>query len=135
MKQLTLITILLILSHCDIYEKIKGQNQKGISKKIVNIYRGNPTATENGEKLFKEICAACHGRDAKGIVGPNLMDKEWLHGDTDSKVYDVIYNGIFPPHTKTNKGPCPAHGISLKSKKIYEIMAWIASKNQSLKAE
>ena len=42
-----------------------------------------PAAIAQGDSIFhtKGLCYACHGTDAKGTVGPNLTDAEWLHGD------------------------------------------------------
>ncbi|MCB1160265.1 MAG: c-type cytochrome [Leptospiraceae bacterium] len=100
-----------------------------------NPLRGKQEAIAKGEKEFKSICAACHGQDAKGVVGPSLVDNEWLHGDYDGAIFNVIMKGVNPPNTKLNKGPMPAHEASLGPEKIYQIMAWIASNNQSLKKE
>lgn len=32
----------------------------------------------DGALVYKQNCAACHGLDRKGGVGPNLTDKEWI---------------------------------------------------------
>jgi cytochrome c553 len=42
---------------------------------------------KKGEAQFAIFCAACHGPEGAGLVGPNLTDKEVLHGD---KVEDII---------------------------------------------
>ena len=42
---------------------------------------------KKGETLFKTFCASCHGPEGAGLVGPNLTDKEILHG-TEKK--DII---------------------------------------------
>lgn len=34
----------------------------------------------NGLAAFKAKCAACHGNQLEGGIGPNLTDEFWLHG-------------------------------------------------------
>lgn len=97
-----------------------------------NPLRGKADAIAKGEKNFKTICAACHGQNAEGIVGPSLVDKEWIHGSTDAEIFTVIMNGVNPPNTKLNRGPMPAHEASLGSEKVYQVMAWLAKQNDTL---
>ena len=44
---------------------------------------------QEGQQIFAGagICAACHGPDAAGLIGPNLTDDEWLIGDGE---YDQL---------------------------------------------
>ena len=37
-------------------------------------------SSRSGKQLFTTTCAACHGADGQGLVGPNLTDEYWLHG-------------------------------------------------------
>ncbi|TQE74353.1 cbb3-type cytochrome c oxidase N-terminal domain-containing protein [Leptospira noguchii] len=104
------------------------------AKDGMNPLRNNPNSISEGEKTFKTICAACHGPTGQGLVGPSLMDKEWIHGSTDLEVYESIMKGITIDKTKLGRGPMPPHENSLGSEKVYEVMAWIASQNSSLKA-
>lgn len=100
-----------------------------------NPLRGNEAAIVEGEKSFKAVCAACHGMSAEGVVGPSLVDKEWIHGHTDAVVYDLIMKGIPQEDTKLARGPMPAHDNSLGSERVYQVMAWLASKNPSLQSK
>jgi cytochrome c oxidase cbb3-type subunit 3 len=100
-----------------------------------NPLRGNATAVAEGEKTFKAVCAACHGVNAEGVVGPSLVDKDWIHGNTDAVVYANVMKGISIEQAKLGRGPMPAHEVSLGSEKIYQVMAWLASKNDSLVAK
>ncbi|HEX3035512.1 MAG TPA: cbb3-type cytochrome c oxidase N-terminal domain-containing protein [Thermodesulfobacteriota bacterium] len=34
-----------------------------------------------GKAEFATKCAACHGDKGQGIIGPNLTDDYWIHGD------------------------------------------------------
>ena len=68
-----------------------------------------PAAIAKGDSIFHKdgLCYACHGSNAEGVVGPNLTDAEWLHGDGS---YDFIVatvtSGI--PAEKAKKGVADA---------------------------
>ena len=49
---------------------------------------------EKGKKLYSSYCAACHGAQGQGVVGPNLTDKYWLHGGQPSEIRTSISEGI-----------------------------------------
>ncbi len=52
-------------------------------------------ALESGHKIYVQNCAACHGQKGEGIIGPNLTDKYWLHGDGSfSAIVKVIQDGV-----------------------------------------
>jgi cytochrome c oxidase cbb3-type subunit 3 len=114
------------------HEKKYPQAQALVSADGSNPLRGDTQAIAEGEKYFKAVCAACHGSNAEGIVGPSLTDSEWIHGNTDQAVYSLIMKGIAIEETKLGRGPMPAHENSLGSEKVYQIVAWLASKNNTL---
>jgi len=47
-----------------------------------------------GQRIYIASCAACHGTEGQGGVGPNLTDDYWLHGGDISDVYMTIKNGV-----------------------------------------
>ncbi len=51
-------------------------------------------ALAEGKKIFTSSCAACHGPEAGGIVGPNLTDDYWLHKGSVKDVFKSIKYGI-----------------------------------------
>src|SRR5690606_36947530 len=51
-------------------------------------------ALEEAKTLYVQNCAACHGADGGGTVGPNLADEYWLHGGTVQDVFRVIKYGV-----------------------------------------
>ena len=59
---------------------------------------GNPYAdaehVQLGKKLYMSAgCIACHGGNARGAVGPDLTDDEWLRPFSVQMVHDTIANG------------------------------------------
>jgi len=47
-----------------------------------------------GELIFKNVCAACHGQKGEGGVGPNMTDEYWLHGGGIKNVFKTIKYGV-----------------------------------------
>lgn len=54
----------------------------------------NPEAVQRGAAVFKQNCVACHGEQGQGIIGPNLTDSYWLHGNKAKQIYNVVTSGI-----------------------------------------
>lgn len=57
-----------------------------------------------GKAIFKKNCIACHGKDAKGSVGPDLTDEQWIHGPSDGEIFHVISDGVAGTSMKGFKG-------------------------------
>ncbi len=96
-----------------------------------NPYRGDAVAIKEGEATYKQICAACHGPTGEGAVGPSLVDKDWIHGNTDKEVFENVMGGIGPERQKLNRGGMPAWN-GLGAEKVYAVLAWLATKNETL---
>ncbi len=47
-----------------------------------------------GEQIFAANCAACHGSELQGTVGPNLVDEYWLHGGSVGDIFKTIRDGV-----------------------------------------
>jgi mono/diheme cytochrome c family protein len=101
----------------------------------------NPVAatTESlgdGKRIYQRYCASCHGSNAEGGPGndlipaaPDLTDKEWQHGSSDGEIFSVIKNGV-PP--ELNMVP---FGDQIKDSEIWNVVNYIrslAKKNQEL---
>lgn len=75
--------------------------------------------------LFTGRCAACHGQDLQGLIGPNLTDAYWLHGKgKPGDISSVVHKGVL------DKG-MPAWDGLLKDDEIISIVAYILSKQDS----
>jgi alcohol dehydrogenase (cytochrome c) len=44
-----------------------------VNASITNTFYDNAASPASGEKIFGQVCAGCHGADARGAVGPNLI--------------------------------------------------------------
>ena len=71
-------------------------------------------------EVFGKNCATCHGKQAEGVVGPNLTDKYWLHGGDVNKIYNTIKYG------KTEKN-MPAWKSKFNNDQVYELASYILS--------
>jgi cytochrome c oxidase cbb3-type subunit III len=79
-----------------------------------------PQNIEAGATLFSTYCAMCHGAAAEGLIGPNLTDDYWIHGNTNSNLFDVITNGVL------EKGMTP-WGAVLDVDQRSQVIAFIRS--------
>lgn len=53
-----------------------------------------PELVAAGEEVFKVNCVACHKEDLTGLVGPSLVDDEWLHGGEYQDITNTVTNGV-----------------------------------------
>jgi cbb3-type cytochrome c oxidase subunit III len=89
-----------------------------------------PAAIAQGDSIFHKdgLCYACHGTNAEGVVGPNLTDSEWLHGDGS---YDFIVATVTSgvPAEKSTKGVAmpPKGGSSITDAQVKAVAAYVYS--------
>ncbi len=69
-----------------------------------------------GKALFVKSCAACHLESGAGIVGPNLTDDYWLHGNDIKAMFKVVRYGI---------NAMPAWQAQLSNKQIAQVSSYI----------
>ncbi len=66
---------------------------------LTNPFKGDAIAIAAGKTLYIENCAACHGEDLSGDIGPELSDL----GLEDAELFEIIYMGIpdggMPPYS------------------------------------
>ncbi len=60
-------------------------------------------ALESGQKIFQQICSACHGKEGQGGVGPNLTDDYWVSGGSVKQIFKVIKYGVVEKGMKSWK--------------------------------
>jgi len=74
-----------------------------------------PAMIAKGKTVFTStgLCFACHGMDAKGMVGPSLVDPTWIHGKgTYPEIVKIVTTGIPVAEAKLGKGAMPPKGGS-----------------------
>ena len=54
----------------------------------------NAALAPAGKTIFTANCAACHGANGEGTIGPNLTDRSWLHGGEIKDIFKTIKYGI-----------------------------------------
>jgi len=81
-----------------------------------------PESLAAGEEVFKTNCAACHKEDMTGMVGPNLIDEEWLHGGELADIYRTVTYGV------PSKGMVP-WTPTLGDEKVRQVTGYVYSKS------
>lgn len=54
----------------------------------------DPQTLAAGKAIFAQNCVPCHGPQGQGVIGPNLTDNYWLHGNTYADIVTVVTNGV-----------------------------------------
>ncbi|MET4108319.1 cbb3-type cytochrome c oxidase N-terminal domain-containing protein [Hymenobacter sp. UYP22] len=80
----------------------------------------SPVDLGSGKTIFASNCAACHGPNGEGKVGPNLTDEYWLHGGEVNHVYKTVKFGV------QGKGMVAWKG-KLSGKQILQVSSYILS--------
>ncbi len=63
--------------------------------KRIEMFAGDAAAVAEGRVIFTERCAMCHGTEGQGLVGPNLADDFWIHGDGGPDgIYKTVAEGV-----------------------------------------
>ena len=84
-----------------------------------------PEAVTAGGELFQVNCVVCHGPNLEGLIGPSLVDEEWLHGGTRESVLLTINDGVL------DKG-MPNWGALLGADKVNQLAAYVISQYESV---
>jgi mono/diheme cytochrome c family protein len=95
---------------------------------VKNPVPASAESIDAGKRLYQRHCASCHGANAEGGAGndlipaaPDLTDREWKHGGSDGEIFSAIKNGI-PP--ELNMVP---FGDQLKDPEIWSVVNYIRS--------
>lgn len=81
----------------------------------------DPTVLAQGRTTFTTYCAPCHRPDGGGLVGPNLCDDYWIHGQTFADNLKTIWNGVPEKGMVTWKGLLKPNEISAVASYIYTL--------------
>ena len=85
---------------------------------LAGLEQAEAEALEAGEALFVEICASCHGEDARGdpsFGAPNLTDGIWLTGGDRATLYEIVFHGYqgHMPHWDDRLSPVQLRILAL----------------------
>lgn len=65
------------------------------SEEEIRAVLDNEERIASGKEQYMKNCMACHGNNAQGVIGPNLTDDYWIHGDgTVNSIAKIIKNGV-----------------------------------------
>ena len=48
----------------------------------------------SGKETWTKICAVCHLTDGGGLVGPNMTDNYWIHGNKVEDLFHILEVGV-----------------------------------------
>ncbi|RMF92416.1 MAG: hypothetical protein D6734_12320, partial [Candidatus Schekmanbacteria bacterium] len=88
-----------------------------------NPFEHNSAAISEGQTIFADYCADCHGEDAKGDFGPNLTDSEWKYGSDDKSKFEVVKMG----RGADTDSEMPSFKDDLTDEQIWKVLAFIDS--------
>ena len=72
----------------------------------------------SGKETWDKICSVCHLIDGGGLVGPNMTDNYWIHGNTVEDLYNIVEIGVI------EKGMIP-YKNQLSAQKRLEVVSFI----------
>lgn len=87
-----------------------------------------PAMVSAGKELFggKGLCLGCHGPDAKGGLGPDLTDTDWLHGEGRfTEIVTRILLGVPDEDSITGQSMPPKGGSTLTEEEIRAVAAYV----------
>lgn len=73
-----------------------------------------------GQGVYQTNCAACHGQELRGGIGPSLVDGDWLHGGSANDVIRTVSEGV------PAKG-MPAWGPILGPERVRQVTGYVLS--------
>ena len=77
----------------------------------------------SGQETWTKICSVCHLMDGGGLVGPNMTDKFWIHGNSIEDQFTILTNGVI------EKGMIP-YKDQLSVQKRLEVISYVQLKLQ-----
>lgn len=81
----------------------------------------SPEKIAVGKTAFQGKCLSCHGDKGQGLIGPNLTDDYWIHGDGKlESIAKIVHDGV------AEKG-MPPWGALLTEDELYAVTAYVKS--------
>jgi cytochrome c oxidase cbb3-type subunit 3 len=103
----------------DTHQQLQAQQQPPQAA-TAGVVADKPQAdTAAGKELSASHCAACHGAEGKGGIGPNLTHPDFKYGRTMEAVAESIRNG--------RPAGMPAFGSQLSAAETESLTAFVLS--------
>lgn len=83
------------------------KNIKAYGSRLGNLAAGDRNLVLHGASIFRSLCAACHGNDAKGLptaLAPPLVGSKRLAGDKNTAIRILLHGLTGPIEGKTYPG-------------------------------
>ena len=90
------------------------------SVEVLAAIANDPTSVEEGSRTFASQCAVSHGARGEGVIGPNLTDGAWIHGDEPIEIYRVVRDGV-------GARGMPTWGLVLGPRGVLAAMSYVLS--------
>ena len=90
-------------------------------------YQENAYGIGEGKRLYAAYnCAACHGVNGGGAIGPALIDDKWIYGFSPDQIYATISQG--------RPDGMPSFGGHITTQQIWQLAAYVESMSGQVKA-
>ena len=80
----------------------------------------DPAVAAKGKEKYNQLCVSCHGPEGKGNIAmgaPNLTDRTWRYGGSQTTVMESIAKG--------RQGQMPPHEEFLGEAKVHLLAAYV----------
>ena len=99
----------------------KAKERGEVTDEVLAALAADPAQVEAGKAVYGQYCAACHGPDGGGTIGPNLPDAYWLNGTGKPlEIRRIVATGV------PAKG-MPAWEQMLGAEKVEQVTAFVYS--------
>lgn len=98
---------------------MKAASKEQVSEESLAKLLDNGASQAAGAAIFAARCQSCHAEQGKGLIGPNLTDAYWLHGQGKlMDIFDTVGNGVLA------KG-MPAWNKQLSPMELRNVVAFV----------
>lgn len=99
---------------------VRSKQQEPASQEELQQLMSDNAALDLGQSIYDVNCATCHGSLGEGLIGPNLRDQYWIHGNKLTDIVAIIENGV------AAKGMVAWKSL-LKREEIHSVAAYVKS--------